>query len=194
VNIKQAYFLKSCTSSKQFPSYPYPEFAFFGRSNAGKSSLLNMLLGVKGLVKTGSRPGVTQTINFFVVNDNLSFVDLPGLGYAKLPSQIKKKFIPMIYDYIESRENLKIAFLLIDCRRTPGDFEHELIERLSEKKINIAIILTKCDKLSGNELSKSIKRITEELSIDKDSIFPTSAKTGKGKKELISIIDEFSKK
>jgi GTP-binding protein len=96
MKIKKEYYLTSCVKSSQFPSFTHPEFAFFGRSNVGKSSLLNMLLGQKGLVKTGARPGVTQTINFFIVNDNRSFADLPGIGYAKLPMNIKKKFMPMI--------------------------------------------------------------------------------------------------
>jgi len=193
MNIKKAYFLISCVKSSQFPSFAYPEFAFFGRSNVGKSSLLNMLLGQKGLVKTGSRPGVTQTINFFIVNDNRSFADMPGIGYAKLPMSIKKKFMPMIKDYITSRNNLKLAFLLVDARRTPGDYEHELIELLIKNKIPVAITLTKCDKLSKNELSKSITEISSALEIGKESIFITSSKNNTGKKELLSLIDDFSK-
>ncbi len=193
MNIKKAYYLTSCVKSSQFPSFAHPEFAFFGRSNVGKSSLLNMLLGQKGLVKTGARPGVTQTINFFIVNDNRSFADLPGIGYAKLPMEIKKKFMPMIKDYITKRDNLRLAFVLVDARRTPGDYEHELIELLIENKIPVAITLTKCDKLSKNELAKSISTISSELSIDKDSIFVTSSKTNAGRKELLSLIDDFSK-
>ncbi len=194
MNIKKAYFLKSCVNSSQFPSFEYPEYAFFGRSNVGKSSLLNMLLGQKGLVKTGSRPGVTQMINFFIVNDNRSFVDMPGIGYAKLPMSIKKKFMPMIKDYISSRDNLRLAFLLVDSRRTPGDFEHDLIKLLTESKIPIAITLTKCDKLSKNDLLKSINNISKTLDIEKNSIFVSSSTTSAGRKELLSLIDEFSER
>jgi len=193
MNIKKAYYLTSCVKSSQFPSFTHPEFAFFGRSNVGKSSLLNMLLGQKGLVKTGARPGVTQTINFFIVNDNHSFADLPGIGYAKLPMNIKKKFMPMIKEYITSRENLKLAFVLIDARRRPGDYEHELIELLIDNKIPVAITLTKCDKLSKNELAKSITEISSTLEIGKESIFITSSKNNAGRKELLSLIDDFSK-
>jgi GTP-binding protein len=193
MNIKKAYFLTSCVKSSQFPAFSYPEFAFFGRSNVGKSSLLNMILGQKGLVKTGARPGVTQTINFFIVNDNRSFADLPGIGYAKLPLSVKKKFMPMIKEYITSRDNLKLAFVLIDARRTPGDYEHDLLNLLIENKIPIAITLTKCDKLSKNELAKSIADISNTLEIDKKSIFITSTKTNTGRKELLSLIDEFSR-
>lgn len=192
MNIKKAYYLTSCVKSSQFPSFAHPEFAFFGRSNVGKSSLLNMLLGQKGLVKTGARPGVTQTINFFIVNDNRSFADLPGIGYAKLPMNIKKKFMPMIKEYITTRENLRLAFLLVDARRTPGDYEHDLIDLLIENKIPVAITLTKCDKLSKNELAKSISTISKTLNIETDSIFVTSSKTATGRKELLSLIDDFS--
>lgn len=192
MNIKKAYFLKSCVNSSQFPSFGFPEFAFFGRSNVGKSSLLNMLLGQKNLVKTGSRPGVTQTINFFIANDNRSFVDLPGIGYAKLSFQVRKKFIPMISEYIEKRENLRLAFLLVDARRTPGDFEHDLIELLAGNKIPVVITLTKCDKLSKNELGRSISTISKALDISRDSVFITSAQTGEGRKELLNLINEFS--
>lgn len=193
MNIKKAYYLTSCVKSAQFPSYTHPEFAFFGRSNVGKSSLLNMLLGQKGLVKTGARPGVTQTINFFIVNENRSFADLPGIGYAKLPMNIKKKFMPMIKEYITSRENLRLAFVLVDARRIPGDYEHDLIELLIENKIPVAITMTKCDKLSKNELAKSISTISKTLEIGIESIFVTSSKTNAGRKELLSLIDDFSK-
>lgn len=192
MKVKTAGFLKSCTGFSQFPSFDYPEFAFFGRSNVGKSSLLNMILGQKDLVKTGSRPGVTQTINFFIVNDNRSFVDLPGFGYAKLPMTIKKKLMPMIVEYIEKRENLKLAFLLIDIRRIPGDYENDIIELLAKNKIPVVITLTKCDKLSKNQRHKNISEIQKTLGIDKDSIFVTSSETAEGKKELLMLIDEFS--
>ncbi len=186
------YFLRSCTKKDQFPKFTHPEFAFMGRSNVGKSSLLNTLLGKKDLVKTGSKPGVTKTINFFVVNDNKSFVDLPGFGYAKLPSETRKKFMPMIMDYAKARKNLKLVFLLIDIRRTPGDFEHEIIEFLASLKIPTAITLTKSDKLSKNERRKSIQKMEETLGIGRDYIFITSSKNKEGKKELLSLIEEFS--
>ena len=192
MKIKNASFLKSCTNASQFPKFDYPEFAFFGRSNVGKSSLLNMLLGQKNLVKTGSRPGVTKTINFFTADDNRSFADMPGFGYAKLPMEIKKKFLPMIKEYIDKRENLKLAFLLIDIRRVPDDYERDIISMLTNNRVSVVITLTKCDKLSNNQRSKSIAYIEKALNINRDSIFLTSSETGEGKKELLALIDEFS--
>lgn len=192
MKIKSAAFLKSCTSAEHFPDYSYPEFAFFGRSNVGKSSLLNMLLGKKDLVKTGSRPGVTTMVNFFVVNDNKSFVDLPGFGYAKLPAPMRKKFMPLIKEYVQKRQNLKLAFMLIDIRRTPGDYEEEILAFLTEREIPVAITITKSDKLSGNQRVKRIKEIEASLGVSSESIFLTSAATGEGKKELLRLITEMS--
>ena len=191
MKIKNAYFLKSCVSASHFPSYPFPEFAFLGRSNAGKSSLLNMILGQKDLVKTGARPGVTQAINFFIVNDNSSFVDLPGFGYAKIPAEIRKKFMPLIKNYLEGRDNLKVAFLLIDIRRTPGDFEEDMLEFLEKNRVPAVITLTKCDKLSGSQRKKRIQEIMDTLDISRDSIFLTSCKTGEGKREILSVVSDF---
>jgi GTP-binding protein len=190
MKIKSAEFLKSCTAAEQFPQFEYPEFAFFGRSNVGKSSLLNMLLGKKDLVKTGSRPGVTTMINFFIVNDNKSFVDLPGFGYAKLPAPMRKKFMPLIKEYVQNRENLKLAFMLVDIRRTPGDYEEEIIAFLTDRKIPVAITITKADKLSKNQRAKRIKEIETSLGISSDSIFLSSATTGEGKRELLNLITD----
>jgi GTP-binding protein len=193
MKFEKAYFLKSCRKPKDFPSYPHPEFAFFGRSNVGKSSLINMILGQKNLVKTGSRPGVTQMINFFVVEDSMSFVDLPGYGYAKVPLEIKKGFLPMIKDYVDNRDNLKLALLLVDIRRVPDDFELEILGHLTGKKIPVAVILTKCDKLSGNQKSASLKKISAALGIDSENFFITSVKSGAGKRELRKLILDYAR-
>lgn len=193
LKFKKVIFLKSCTKPDQFPQYPYPEFAFIGRSNVGKSSLINMITSHKNLVKTGARPGVTKTINYFIADDRISFADLPGYGYAALPVELKKTFLPMVKSYIKSRENLRLAFLLIDIRRVPDSFEHDMIKYLIEHDIRIAITLTKCDKLSNNQKQKHMTIITEALGVDADSVFFTSSKSGAGKKELLELIDEFSK-
>ena len=192
MKIKNAYFLKSCTKKSHFPDFPYPEFAFFGRSNVGKSSLLNMILGKKDLVKTGSRPGLTQAVNFFIVNDNRSFVDLPGFGYAKAPAPVRKKFMPLIKEYVENRSNLRLAFMLVDIRRTPGDYEFEIISFLGSRNVPVAIIVTKADKLSKNQRPKRLKEIADTFSIEEKSIFLTSASSGEGKNEIIKLINEYS--
>jgi len=189
--ITKATFLKSCPRMALFPKYQYPECAFFGRSNVGKSSLINMIAGIRDLVKTGSRPGVTQAVNFFVINEALSFADLPGFGYAKVPEEIKKKFRPLIMDYIKERENLKLAFLLIDIRRVPDHHEHEIMALLAQKRVPTVITLTKCDKLSKNQRTKAVAEIKAALDIEIDSMFFTSTKTGEGKKEMLQLIEDF---
>jgi GTP-binding protein len=193
LKIGEAKFLKSCTKPSQFPNFPYPEFAFLGRSNVGKSSLLNMVLSRKDLVKTGSKPGVTKTINFFTVNDNLSFADLPGYGYAKLPAQLRKSFLPMIRSYIEARENLRMVFLLVDIRRDPDDFERDILDLCMENRRPVAVVLTKTDKVGTNELPRRRKKIIGALGIPEESTILSSTLKGKGKKEILSVIGEFSK-
>ena len=188
MKFNNAKFIKSCELPVDFPKYNYPEFAFLGRSNTGKSSLLNMILGQKNLVKTGSKPGVTRLVNFFTTDDPLSFADLPGFGYAGVPLSVKKKFLPMIKSYAQNRKNLKLVFLLIDIRRVPGDFENEIISFLIGLKIPIAIVLTKCDKLSANQRNESLRKISSAMELNKDSFLFTSAHTGEGKKELRNVI------
>lgn len=192
MKIQDVHFLKSCTAPSQFPRYSYPEFAFLGRSNVGKSSLINMLMRKKDLVKTGSRPGVTRTVNFFVLNNAISIADLPGFGYAKVPMEMKKAFLPLIKKYIETRSNLKLAFLLIDIRRTPDDYEVEILSLLARREIPAVITLTKCDKLSRSQRDQRIRQISETLGISRDSLFTTSAKSGDGRKDILRLIDDYA--
>jgi len=188
MKFNNAKFIKSCEYPDDFPKYSLPEFAFFGRSNTGKSSLINMILGTKNLVKTGSKPGVTRLINFFTTDDPFSFADLPGFGYAKVPLNVKQKFMPMVKSYAQNRKNLRLAFLLMDIRRIPGDFENEMISFLSGLKIPTAIVLTKCDKLSANKRNESFKKILSATGLSQNSFLFSSAHTGEGKKELRSLI------
>ncbi|OHD71141.1 MAG: hypothetical protein A2W19_03985 [Spirochaetes bacterium RBG_16_49_21] len=192
MKINDVYFLKSCGSPSQFPEYQYPEIAFLGRSNVGKSSLINMLMNRKNLVKTGSRPGVTRTVNFFILNNVISIADLPGFGYANMPWGVKRTFMPLIKRYITGRDNLKLAFLLIDIRRVPERRERELLALLAENKIPVAVILTKCDKLPRGRRTRNIKSICAELGVDDTALFPTSAKTRSGRKELLDLIAEYA--
>ena len=191
MKINKAEFLKSCPNPSDFPKYKYPEYAFFGRSNVGKSSLINMILGRKNLVKTGANPGVTRTVNFFIVNDKISFADLPGYGYAKLPKEVKKKFLPLINGYIKNRENLKLAFLLIDIRRIPDEFEFEILSTLTKKKIPVVITVTKSDKISKNQRNKYLMKISEALEIEESALFLTSSKSGEGKFDILKLISEY---
>ena len=190
MRVKNVYFVKSCTKPVDYPDYAHPEFAFFGRSNVGKSSLINMLVNRKDLVKTGQKPGMTRTINFFIMNDAISLVDLPGFGYAKVSKEVSGGFMPMLLNYIGKRKNLRAAFLLIDIRRVPGDFEHQVISALHKQEIPVAITLTKCDKLTRNQREQHIRRIEEELGLGRESMFMTSAKTGEGKKDLLGVISD----
>ena len=194
VQIHTARFQKSATKASQYPAYPYPEFAFLGRSNVGKSSLLGMILSGKAHVKVSGRPGHTQTINFFVVNEALSFADLPGFGYAEAPGEIKKTFMPMIDEYIEKRENLRIVFVLVDARRTPGDFEKNIISKLAKRSIPTAIIATKTDKLSQGQLAARLREIAAELEIEREDIFPTSSLKKSGKREILRLISQFAER
>ncbi|HNV48214.1 MAG TPA: ribosome biogenesis GTP-binding protein YihA/YsxC [Spirochaetota bacterium] len=191
MKITKAVFVKSSMNPKGYPSYDHPEIAFLGRSNVGKSSLINMLVGSASLVKVGSRPGVTTAVNFFLVNDAVSIADLPGFGYAKVPKSVKQAFVPMIRDYCAHRRNLRIAFLLIDVRRTPDDLERDIITLLSDKGIPVALTITKCDKVSKSALRTRMKEIAEALMVETDQVFPTSSKTKSGKRELLRLIGDY---
>lgn len=192
LKFNKIYYLTSAIKPEDFPKYSYPEFAFIGRSNVGKSSLINFITGQKGLVKVGATPGVTRTINFFVANENLSLVDLPGYGYAKVPEKQRVSFMPLFKRYVENRDNLKLIFFLLDIRRKPGDEEKELITWLAEHNIPTAIVATKCDKLNNKEKKEQTKFICTELNIEEDHVFYTSVLKKTGKKELHSIIQDYS--
>jgi GTP-binding protein len=153
-----------------------------------------MLISSKAEVKTSARPGHTQTINFFVINESLSFADLPGFGYAKAPGAIKDSFLPMIRSYIEARETLRVAFLLIDIRRTPGEEEQEILAALSKRGISTAVVVTKADKLSNNQLKQRIRGIAEELQINEADIFVSSSLKKSGRADLLKLIGQFSER
>lgn len=193
MEIKTARFLMSNSSVQKCPDPDMPEFAFIGRSNVGKSSLINMLTNHKKLAKTSGRPGKTQLINHFVINDNWYLVDLPGYGYAKVSKNQRNKFQAYISDYIINRENLYCLFVLVDCRHEPQKIDMEFIEWLGEKQIPFALIFTKSDKLGKNQLhsnvaayKKQLRKTWEEL----PPIFMSSAETGFGKEEILNFIAE----
>lgn len=159
--MKHPRFITSATSSSGFPrDHKLPEIAVVGRSNVGKSSLLNHLFQVKGLVKTSSTPGKTQLINFFRT-DNYSFVDLPGYGYAKVPDAIRKKWGPMMESYFTGRENLKLILLLIDSRREPDEEDFSMLNYAEMSGKPVVVVMTKTDKLNQSELHKQSRLIEE---------------------------------
>ncbi len=180
--IKSTKFIKSATNPSHYPHSVLPEIAFAGRSNVGKSSLINTLVNRKHLVKTSSTPGRTQLINFFEINEAFLFVDLPGYGYAKVPKSVKKNWGPMIETYLSTRKMLKGVILIMDIRRIPDQKDLNLIEWFKHFNIYIILILTKADKLSKTKQINQHLSIAKALSIDeKDLIlFSTKSRQGKG--------------
>jgi len=179
--IKSADFVKSAVKPSHYPPAILPEIAFTGRSNVGKSSLINTLVNRKRLVKTSSTPGRTQLINFFNINNAFSFVDLPGFGYARVPESIKRTWGPMIETYLSTRKTLKGVVLIMDIRRTPGTQELVFIEWLRYYTIPIILILTKTDKLSKSKQMSQHITITKILGIDRNDLILFSAKSRMGK-------------
>lgn len=189
--VKSATFIKSAVQPADYPETVYPEIAFAGRSNVGKSSMINKILNRKHLVKTSSTPGRTQLLNFFLINEAVMFVDFPGYGYAKVPVKIQKKWGVMIDAYLQSREQLKALILIIDIRRTPGDEEFQLFHwmRLHRSDVPVISVMTKTDKLSGNKLAQRKKAVAETLGLEENDLIYFSAKTGKGVADVWKTID-----
>ena len=179
--IKSAEYVTSATKPAHYPPADLPEVAFVGRSNVGKSSLINALVNRKQLVKTSSTPGRTQLINFFNINEEIIFVDLPGFGYARVPQAVRKKWGPMIEGYLTTRETLKGVILIMDIRRIPGQEERDLIDWLNHYALSCILTLTKTDKLSKNKMLKQLDAIASRLSVDKKNLVLFSAKTRQGR-------------
>jgi len=179
--IKSAEFVTSATRPSQYPPEGLPEIAFAGRSNVGKSSLINTLVNRKHLVKTSSTPGRTQLINFFDINSNLTFVDLPGYGYAKVPVSVRKKWGPMIETYLSTRRTLKGVVIIMDIRRLPREEEQNLIGWLAHFSIASIMVLTKTDKLSKTKIVKQQAAIIRALGVEKEDVILFSAKTRRGR-------------
>jgi len=186
--IKSAEFVTSAVKPTQYPVADLPEIAFAGRSNVGKSSLINTLLNRKRLVKTSATPGRTQLINFFLINKAFSFVDLPGFGYAKVPAAVQKTWGPMIETYFSTRETLKGVVLIMDIRRIPGIQELNLIEWFAHYSIPSILILTKADKLSKTKQLHQHHLIAKALSLAAGGLIRFSAKTRQGKTEVWGAI------
>ncbi len=188
--IKSTDFVKSAVKPSHYPTAILPEIAFSGRSNVGKSSLINTLVNRKRLVKTSSTPGRTQLINFFDINNAFSFVDLPGFGYAKVPKSIKKTWGPMVETYLSTRKTLKGVVLIMDIRRMPGPHELEFIEWLRYYTIPSILILTKTDKLSKSKQMNQHNAIAKILGIDRNDLILFSAKSRMGKDATWAAIEQ----
>jgi len=188
LNIKEACFIVSAAKFNQYPAGSMPEIAFAGRSNVGKSSLINVLVNRKNLVRTSSTPGRTQLINFFQVNNQFMLVDLPGFGFAKVPLAVKKQWGPMVETYLSKRENLKVVVLLVDIRRTPGEEEQQLMSWLTAYSIPVLVVATKCDKVSKNEKARQAALIAQHMGLAKSDLHFFSSLTKEGKESLWKTI------
>ena len=190
MKIISAEFVKSAVWPPQYPPATMPEIAFVGRSNVGKSSLINTLVGRKNMAKTSNTPGRTQLINFFTINEKISFVDLPGYGFAKVPQSVKKDWGDMIEAYLRERQNLALAIFILDIRRDPSADDLSLREWLAHYRIPYLYILTKSDKLSNNQAiarKRAIEKILQVSSEKKPILF--SAKTQKGKDDIWKFLE-----
>jgi GTP-binding protein len=188
MKIHDVRFVKSAVKPDQYPDDPVPEIAFAGRSNVGKSSMINTLIQRKDLVKTSSRPGCTQLINFFLVNDAVSFVDLPGYGYAKVSKKIRAGWQPMVEAYLTHRPNLLGLILIIDIRRDPKEEEHDLARWLTSHDMPYLVVLTKADKLSKTQQHKRAAAISAQMNRTPAEVILFSAKTRAGRETVLEEI------
>ena len=196
MNVANAEFVVSNTNVEQCPKTKLPEYAFIGRSNVGKSSLINMLCNKKKLAKTSSRPGKTQLINHFLINKQWYLVDLPGYGYARTSKAQKKTFQKFITDYLIKRKELISTFLLIDLRHKPQPLDLKYMRWLGKNLIPFSIIFTKADKLKEAEINEYILKYLNDIRKDWEEIpqhFITSSEKKIGKSELLNYIDEINK-
>ncbi|GFO58567.1 putative GTP-binding protein EngB [Geomonas silvestris] len=187
--VKTTEFIKSGTKPAHYPEGDLPEIAFAGRSNVGKSSLINVLVNRKNLVRTSSTPGRTQLINFFQVNQDFMLVDLPGYGYAKVPLDVKRNWRPMMETYLSKRENLVGVVLILDIRRVPVDEDLQMLEWLRAFSIPPIVVVTKCDKVSKNERAKQSAVIMQRMGLDKGDLNYFSALSKEGKEGIWDRID-----
>ncbi|MDD2501967.1 MAG: ribosome biogenesis GTP-binding protein YihA/YsxC [Geobacter sp.] len=193
MHIHQTTFIKSAVKPADYPPVDLPEIAFAGRSNVGKSSLINVIVERKALVRTSSTPGRTQLINFFQVTGvpfSLNLVDLPGYGYAKVPLDVKRQWGPMMERYLSGRESLKGVVLILDIRRIPSDEDLQMLSWLRSYNRRPIIVLTKCDKVTKNERAKQTAAIAAKLEIDKSLLIHFSALSKDGRDAVWQAIQD----
>lgn len=194
--LKNPKFVKSAVKASGYPTLKdtngdsLPEVAVAGRSNVGKSSLLNNLFQVKGLVKTSATPGKTQLLNFFDVNEQVVFVDLPGYGFAKVPPAVKKQWGPMVQTYLNDRENLKLVLCLLDIRRIPNEEDLQMLDWAVQAEKSVILVLTKVDKVGSNDKKKNTDKILKAFPYENLQYVHYSATKNVGRKELTGMIRE----
>jgi len=192
MKIESVEFYKSVTRLEDLPKNGFPEIAFAGRSNVGKSSLLNEIMGKKGLARTSATPGKTREINFFIINSKFYFVDLPGYGYAKVSKSLKEEWAGLLESYLRLRQELKLVVLLVDSRHPTTELDLEMDDFLSFYGRRMAVVRTKIDKLNQSMMSKA-KKETESTYTECEFMLDFSAKNGRGKKELLRQFDGYLK-
>ena len=190
MKILSAEYVKSAMRPDQYPSDGRPEIAFVGRSNVGKSTMLNVLLNKKGLAKTSKTPGKTQTVNFFDVNRKYFFVDLPGYGYARVSKHMRQEWATIMTSYLTARRPLRLVVALMDSRHAPADQDLDLLELLEDAEVPALIVATKCDKLRPSEIEGAGQTIRKALGLEDDAaIIPFSANSKQGLRDVWNVID-----
>lgn len=191
--IKEVSLETVCGITSTIPNNKLPEIAFAGKSNVGKSSLINALMNRKALARTSSQPGKTQTINFYNINDAMYLVDLPGYGYAKVPESERVKWGKMIENYLHKSRQLKAVFLLTDIRHTPGANDKTMYDWIVYQGFRPVVIATKLDKLKRSQVQKALKEVRAGLGLtSEDTVIPFSAQTKQGRDEIWALMDEFT--
>lgn len=192
MKVTQAEIVISAVSKKQYPDEGLPEIALAGRSNVGKSSLINKLINRKSLARTSSKPGKTQTLNFYKINEALYFVDVPGYGYAKVSKKEREKWGSMMEEYFQTRDTLKAVILVTDLRHEPTGDDIQMYDFLKYYELPVIVVATKLDKVPKSKRAKHIKRAKESLDLDpNDVLLPFSSETGEGKDEAWNLIRSY---
>lgn len=191
MQIKSAKFVTSATRINMDKLESFPQIAFVGRSNVGKSSLINMLVGNSKLCKTGSTPGRTRLINYFLINDDVYFVDLPGYGFAKASKTEIDGWQSMIEPYLVENENLKCVCMLVDSRIEPTAQDKQMMKFLNYYRIPFVVIATKCDKFGKSQIKPQMQKIANFLGLGKENVFPTSSENKYGRLEILAKFDQF---
>lgn len=189
MHVSKAELVISAVGPKQYPNDSLPEVALAGRSNVGKSSFINKMINRKGLARTSSQPGKTQTLNFYAIDERFRFVDVPGYGYARVSKKDRARWGAMIEEYLTRRENVRVLFLLMDFRHEPTDSDKAMKDFAEEADIPYAIILTKIDKIKKSQWNKHLSMYKKALNLPTtDALFPFSAETGEGAEDIWDVI------